>query len=50
MPPQEWSAKIQNEHPELFQRKQGRYYVEVSNRRRREILREEWAKAQGQGQ
>jgi len=50
MPPPEWIAKIQKEHPELFKKKQGRRSFDVDIRERRAILRREWAKAQGEGQ
>jgi hypothetical protein len=50
MPTPEWSSKFETEHPELFKKKQGKRYSEVSIRERRNILSAEWAKAQGQGQ
>jgi len=50
MPPEEWTTKFQNEHPEKFKTKQGRIYTDVDIRQRRAILRREWAKAQGEGQ
>jgi hypothetical protein len=56
MPPPEWSAKFEREHPEAFQqevkssKKGKKAYVEVGTRDRRAIFIREWKKAQGQGQ
>jgi hypothetical protein len=50
MPPPEWIAKFQKEHPEAFKSKDGKGKHDVDIRERRAILRREWAKAQAQGQ
>jgi hypothetical protein len=55
MPPPEWSAKFEREHPEAFKEeirlKSGKKaYREVGTRDRREVFIREWAKAKAQGQ
>jgi hypothetical protein len=50
MPPAEFSAKLEKEHPELFVRKLGKKKTEqLSGRDKRAIIRQEWLKAQQQG-
>jgi hypothetical protein len=50
MPPPEFAAKLEKEHPELFVRKIGKKKTErITGRDRRPIIREEWLKAQQQG-
>jgi hypothetical protein len=55
MPPPEFAQKLIKEHPELFKTatvsKSGRKsYGDVDIRERREIIRREWEKSQGQSQ
>ena len=51
MPSKEFVEKLVKEHPELFVRKvgKGKKTEKIEGRDKREIIREEWYKAQQQG-
>jgi hypothetical protein len=50
-PPAEFQQKLVKEHPELFKKKVGKKYQEIDSiRERRQIIRQEWLKQQGQAQ